>query len=105
MTEIDFERARAAHLALKDFFATHPKGRLDAAAFIDVQSLCRAAERALPDPEIRQALRSIESYSSLLASQEPPARGADFIRLRVQNALASFRSKLKALEADRADIL
>jgi hypothetical protein len=35
----------------------------------------------------------------LLCSSEPAAKGADFVRLRVQNALASLRSKLKAIEA------
>ena len=105
MTNIDFEQARAAHLALKDFFAAHPKGRLDAAALRDVQSLCRAAERAVPDADCRSAIRSIENYSALLSSRDPAARGADFVRLRVQNALASFRSKLKAIEAESSTVL
>ena len=104
MTTIDFEQAQAAHLALKEFFAAHPKGRLDPAAFVSVQLLCRDAERALPDPDIRSALRNIENYSRLLAAQDPSARGADFVRLRVQNALASFRSKLKAIEAERVAV-
>lgn len=103
MTPIDFEQARAAHLALKEFFAAHPKGRLDAAALDDVQALCRAAESAVPDVECRRAIRSIENYSALLSSDESvPPRGADFVRLRVQNALASFRSQLKAIEAGEA---
>lgn len=100
MVSINFEQARAAHLALKEFFAAHPKGRLDRAAFDDVQALCRAAERAVPDVECQRAIRSIENYSALLSSGETaPRRGADFVRLRVQNALASFRSQLKAIEA------
>ena len=99
MSHIDFEQARAAHMALKEFFAAHPKGRLDAAAFLDVQALCRLAETAVADVECRRAIRSIESYSELLTSREPAERGADFVRLRVQNALASFRSQLKALGA------
>jgi hypothetical protein len=103
MTPIDFEQARAAHLALKEFFAAHPKGRLDRAAYDDVQALCRAAERAVPDIECRRAIRSIEVYSALLSSGDTlPPRGADFVRLRVQNALASFRSQLKAMEAAEA---
>jgi hypothetical protein len=102
MIPINFEQARAAHLALKEFFAAHPKGRLDPAALIDVKSLCRAAEHAVPDLECRRAIRSIENYSELLGSHEPVSRGADFVRLRVQNALASFRSQLKAIEAGEA---
>jgi hypothetical protein len=103
MTHIDFEQARAAHLALKEFFAAHPKGRLDSAALGDLKALCRAAEHAVPDVECRRAIRSIENYSALLSSPETtPPRGADFVRLRVQNALASFRSKLKAIEAGEA---
>lgn len=101
MIPIDIEQARAAHLALKEFFAAHPKGRLDPAALLQVQALCRAAERAVPDLECRRAIRSIENYSELLSSRETP-RGADFVRLRVQNALASFRSQLKAIEAGEA---
>jgi hypothetical protein len=103
MSHIDFEQARAAHLALKEFFAAHPKGRLDSAALGDVQALCRAAEHAVPDMECRRAIRSIETYSALLSSADvAPPRGADFVRLRVQNALASFRSQLKAIEAGEA---
>jgi hypothetical protein len=104
MTQIDFEQARAAHSALKEFFASHPKGPLNPALLVDVQALCRAAERAVPDVDCRRALRSIETYSELLIAQDSPARGADFIRLRVQNALASFRSKLKAIEAGEATL-
>jgi hypothetical protein len=102
MDAIDFEQARAAHLALKEFFAAHPKGRLDPARLVDVQALCRAAAQALPDLECRRAIRAIEMYTELLAAQAPAARGADFVRLRVQNALASYRSKLKAIEAGEA---
>jgi len=105
MTPINFEQARAAHLALKEFFASHPKGRLDPAALLDVQALCRAAESAVTDIECRRAIRSIENYSELLTSSEPAQRGADFVRLRVQNALASFRSQLKAIEAGEAATL
>lgn len=105
MDTIDFEQARAAHLALKEFFAAHAKGRLDAALLIDVQTLCRAAEHAVPDLECRRAIRAIEMYTELLTAQEPAARGADFVRLRVQNALASYRSKLKAIEAGEAAAL
>jgi hypothetical protein len=104
MTHINFEQARAAHLALKEFFAAHPKGRLDATALLDVQALCRQAESVVTDVECRRAIRSIENYSELLTSREPVERGADFVRLRVQNALASFRSQLKAIEAGEAAI-
>ena len=103
MIPINFAQARAAHLALKEFFAAHPKGKLDPAALDDVQALCRAAERVVPDDECRRAIRSIENYSALLSSGESvPPRSADFVRLRVQNALASFRSQLKAIEAGEA---
>jgi len=104
MNGINFEQARAAHLALKEFFAAHPKGRLDPAALVDVQSLCRQAENAVDDVECRRALRSIENYTELLTSREPAQRGADFVRLRVQNALASFRSQLKAIEAGESAV-
>lgn len=105
MTTTNFEQARAAHLALKEFFAAHPKGRLDPAALDDVQALCRAAERAAADAECRRAIRSIALYTEILTSREPAQRGADFVRLRVQNALASFRSQLKAIESDRVATL
>jgi hypothetical protein len=99
MIPVDIEQARAAHSALKEFFASHPKGKLDPRTVGDVHALCRAAERAVPDADCRRAIRSIESYTELLSSRETAVRGADFVRLRVQNALASFRSKLKAIEA------
>jgi hypothetical protein len=99
MIPTNLDQARAAHSALKEFFAAHPKGKLDPAAFGDLQALCRAAASAVEDVEIRRAIHSIENYSALLSSGEPTSRGADFVRLRVQNALASFRSKLKEIEA------
>ena len=104
MATIDFEQARAAHLALKAFFASHAKGPLDPALLVDVQAMCRAAEHAVPDLDCLRAIRSIETYSELLIARDSPSRGADFVRLRVQNALASFRSKLKALEAGEATL-
>lgn len=102
MVPIDFEQARAAHLALKEFFAAHPKGNLERHALEEVEALCRAAERAVPDVDCRRAIRSIKSYSELLSAAAPVPRGADYMRLRVQNALASFQSKLKAIEAGEA---
>jgi hypothetical protein len=100
MAQINFEQARAAHRALEQFFAAHPKGRLEADALVDVRALCHAATTVAPDVECRRAIRSIENYSELLSSGDTGrVRGADFVRLRVQNALASFRSKLKAIEA------
>jgi hypothetical protein len=47
------------HSALKEFFAAHPKARLDPAALDDVQALCRAAERAGADLEGRIRRRTI----------------------------------------------
>ncbi len=99
MNTIDFEQARIAHLALKQFFATHHKGQLDRDLLADVQALCRAAAHAVPDLECRRALRSIEIYAELLTVQGPASRGVDYVRLRVQNALASFRSQLKAIRS------
>ena len=99
MIPVDLKQARAVHSALNDIFASHPKGRLDPSAVSDVQALCRAAERAVPDADCRRAIRNIESYTQLLSSREPAMRGPDFVRLRVHNALASFRSKLNWIEA------
>jgi len=104
MTQTNFERARAAHYALEQFFAAHPKGKLNSDALGDVHALCRAAESVVADNECRRAIRSIENYSELLTVREPAERGVDFVRLRVQNALASFRSKLKSIEAAEATL-
>jgi hypothetical protein len=98
MMNIDLDRAHAAHSALKEFFAAHPKGKLDRTALHKIQALCQAAETAVSDAECRRAIRNIENYTALLHSSEPP-RGTDFVRLRVQNALASLRSNLRAIEA------
>ena len=97
----NLDEARAAHCALTDFFAAHPTGRLDVSALGNVQALCRVAERAVPDLECQRAIRSIEYYSALLHASDTANRGADFVRLRVQNALASFRSQIKAIESVR----
>lgn len=102
MNVIHLEQARAAHQALKEFFAAHPKGRLDSASVRELQALCRAAEQAVSDVECRRAIRSIHGYAELLRTAEPRTQGADFVRLRVQNALASYSAKLKAIEAGKA---
>jgi hypothetical protein len=99
MIPTDFNRARAAHSALQDFFAAHPKGKLERSALEHIHGLCHAAENAVSDDECRRAIRSIERYSALLCVSDPPRRGADFVRLRLHNALASFRSNLRAVEA------
>lgn len=95
----DFEKARAAHSALREFFAAHPKGRLERGALDDVHALCEQAARAVSHDECRTAIRKIEDYSTMLFAAEP-GRAADFIRLRVHNALATFRSNLRAIETD-----
>jgi hypothetical protein len=43
MIPIDLDRARAAHSALDEFFAAHPKGKLDRVAEDEIRGLCRAA--------------------------------------------------------------
>jgi hypothetical protein len=106
MMTIDFQRACATFLALKELFATRPKGKLDRAAFDRVQALCREAARAVSDIEWRRALRNIEVYSALLSSSQSEAPcAADFVHLRVQHALASLGSKLKVLEASDATVV
>lgn len=97
MATIDFQRARAAHSALKEFFAAHPKGRLERGALDDVYALCEEAASAVTDTECRKAIRKIEDYSAMLYASES-TRGADFVRLRVHNALATFSSSLRAME-------
>jgi hypothetical protein len=66
MIPTDFNRARAAHSALQDFFAAHPKGKLERSALEHIHGLCHAAENAVSDDECRRAIRSIERYSALL---------------------------------------
>jgi hypothetical protein len=102
MAITDFEKAHAAHSALQQFFAKHPKGPLERSALDDLHALCNEAVRAVSDAQCHAAIRKIETYSAILSSAESP-RGADFVRLRVQNALASFRSTLRAKErSDKA---
>lgn len=98
MAEVNLERARAAHSALKEFFASRPKGRLQDDEARSVAHLCDEAADAVSDGECRIAIRKIAGYTELLSSAEATP-GADFVRLRVQNALASFRSYLKDLES------
>jgi len=98
---MDFEQARAAHSALKDFFASHARGRLERGDVNDVARLCRQAAGSVDDGECRRALGKIERYTELLSTTEREPRGNDYVRLRVQNALALFRSHLKDIEAAR----
>jgi hypothetical protein len=103
MANTNFEKAHAAHSALQEFFVRHAKGRLERGALDDLHALCDQAVRAVSDAQCHAAIRKIETYSVMLSSAETP-RAADFVRLRVQNALASFRSTLRAKERreDRA---
>jgi hypothetical protein len=97
MAITNFDKARAAHSALQDFFAKHPKGQLERSALNDLHALCEEAANAVSDAACRAAIRKIEIYSVILSTAETP-RGADFVRLRVHNALASYRSTLRAQE-------
>jgi hypothetical protein len=49
MIPIDFDGARAAHSALKAFFAAHAKGKLDRTELEEIRRLCRAVESAVGD--------------------------------------------------------
>ena len=98
---MDIDQARAAHSALKDFFASHAKGRLESGDAQSVAQLCRQAAKSVGDSECRNALGKIERYTELLSTTEREPRGNDYVRLRVQNALALFRSHLKGVEAAR----
>lgn len=100
MSGLDVERARAAHSALKEFFSSRPKGRLRGDEVRSVAQLCHEAASAISDVECRIAIRKIAGYSEMLSGTEE-TRGADFVRLRVQNALATFRSHLKDLQGAR----
>ena len=74
MIPTDFNRARAAHSALQDFFAAHPKGKLERSALEHIHGLCHAAENAVSDDECRRAIRNIERYSR--CSARPSRRDA-----------------------------
>lgn len=95
---MDIDQARAAHSALKEFFASHAKGRLESGDVQNVAQLCRQAARSVGDSECRHALGKIERYTELLSSAEREPRGNDYVRLRVQNALALLRSHLNGIE-------
>jgi len=109
MHDDDLDQARALHGALREAFAAHRGGTADAEAQRKVNLLCDAALRAMHDLETRVAIRSVQKYSLLLFSDDGHQEwaqgsmsGADFIRLKILNALALLRARLARLELKRA---
>jgi hypothetical protein len=94
MTPTNIDQARAAHFALEQFFADHPKGKLNADALGDVQALCRAAESVVADTECRRAIRNIENLQRVAHRSRSAERGVDFVaacasRMRSPRSAAS----------------
>lgn len=102
----DLDQARALHGALLEMFVAHAGGKANPAALARVEQLCDAAATAVDDLECRVAMRGVKSYSALFFSDEPGLEagslsGADYVRLRIYNALSAFRGRLGTLEAER----
>jgi CheY-like chemotaxis protein len=104
----DLDEARALHGALMDTFVAHTGGRNDPDALSRIEQLCDAGTAALDDPECRIALRNVKAYSKLLFSEEGLAdldagslSAADYLRLRIYNALSALRGRLGNIEAER----
>jgi CheY-like chemotaxis protein len=102
----DLDQARALHGALLEMFVAHAGGKPNPAARARVEQLCDAAANAVDDMECRVAIRGVKSYSALFFSEDPGMEGgslsgADYLRLRIYNALSAFRGRLGTLEAER----
>ncbi len=104
----DLDEARALHGALLEMFVAHAGGKANSAALARVEQLCDAAARAVDDVECRVAMRGVKTYSTLFFSDDAGAgiesgslSGADYLRLRIYNALSGFRGRLGTLEAER----
>lgn len=102
----DLDQARALHGALLEMFVAHAGGKANPSALARVEQLCDAAASAVDDTECRVAIRGVKSYSALFFSDEPGLEagslsGADYLRLRIYNALSAFRGRLGTLEAER----
>lgn len=102
----DLDQARALHGALLEMFVAHAGGKANPEALARVAQLCDAAANAVEDIECRVAIRGVKSYATLFFSADPGLEagslsGADYLRLRIYNALSAFRGRLGALEAER----
>ncbi len=102
----DLDQARALHGALLEMFVAHAGGKPNPAALARVEQLCDAAANAVEDLECRVAIRGVKSYSALFFSDNPGVAAgslssADYLRLRIYNALSAFRGRLGTLEAER----
>ena len=104
----DLDEARALHGALLEMFVAHAGGKANPGALARVEQLCDAAARAVDDVECRVAMRGVKTYSTLFFSDDAGSginsgslSGADYLRLRIYNALSAFRGRLGTLEAER----
>ncbi|TAK83644.1 MAG: response regulator [Betaproteobacteria bacterium] len=102
----DLDQARALHGALLELFVAHAGGETNPAALARIEQLCDAAANAVDDTECRVAIRGVKSYSALFFSDDPGMEAgslssADYLRLRIYNALSAFRGRLGTLEAER----
>ncbi len=103
-----FEEAREAHAALRDIFIRHSGAGACYRTLRRVLALCEAASSAVDEGYCREKIRVVAEYAAeLLAHSEhakwgrDSARGAEFLRQQVLNALELYASRLYSLEALR----
>jgi hypothetical protein len=100
----DLEAARRHHAALKALFGE--PGRVERRTTVrKVEALCRAASYAIDDADCRETLGIVGDYASrMLAGRKQRGRnqrGAQFLRVQIDQALDFFDSRLSSMEVIR----
>jgi hypothetical protein len=93
---------------LRELVIHNPGGWRDEHSLQRLQTLCRAANAAVDDPECKQRLGPIEDYGCELYSDgghQKWARGhlsgTDHLRLKILRELNAFNERLSCLEVMR----
>ena len=95
----DLEAARRHHAALKALFGE--AGGVERRSTVrKVEALCRAASCAIDDADCRETLGIVGDYASRMLSGRKQ-RGAQFLRVQIDQALDFFDSRLSSMEVIR----
>jgi hypothetical protein len=108
MSYVDLDAGHRHYHGLRELVIHNPGGWRDEHSLQRLQTICRAANAAVEDPECRDRLGAIEDYGCELYSDGGHQKwtrghlpGTDYLRLKILRELNAFNERLSCLEVMR----
>jgi hypothetical protein len=108
MSHVDLGAGHRHYYGLRVLVIHNPGGWRDEHSLQRLQTLCRAANAAVDDPECKERLGAIEDYGCELYSDGDHQKwarghlsGTDHLRLKILRELNAFNEHLSCLEVMR----